>query len=131
MLPEIAKPVQMSFDSKRLWLHDAELRNGGDRATPAQRQARDPGKTRTATAWPTRARCSDKLHCPTGFEFFDGGVLSVNQPRILYLKDTDGDDKADLEVSVLDGWATEDTHHTIGAWESVPRRRFTCLKGWR
>ena len=56
----------------------------------------------------------DKLHCPTGFEFFNGGVLVMSQPRILLLKDTDGDDKADLVVHLLDGWATDDTHHRGG-----------------
>lgn len=60
----------------------------------------------------------DKLHCPTGFQFYNGGVLVVDQPRILWLKDTDGDDKADVVVHVLDGWATEDTHHTVGAFEA-------------
>ena len=59
----------------------------------------------------------DKLHCPTGFEFFDGGVLVVDQPRLLFLKDTDGDDKADQVIHLMDGWATDDTHHTCGAFE--------------
>jgi putative heme-binding domain-containing protein len=36
---------------------------------------------------------------------------------MLFLKDTDGDDKADLVVHLLDGWATDDTHHTCGAFE--------------
>jgi putative heme-binding domain-containing protein len=59
----------------------------------------------------------DKLHCPTGFEFYNGGVLVVDQPRLLFLKDTDGDSKADEVTQVLDGWATDDTHHTCGAFE--------------
>ena len=59
----------------------------------------------------------DKLICPTGFEFYDGGVLVVDEPRILFLKDTDGDDVADEVVQILDGIATDDTHHAMGAWE--------------
>ena len=59
----------------------------------------------------------DKLHCPTGFEFWNGGVLVTDQPRLIWLKDTDGDDKADVVVDLLDGWASDDTHHTIGAFE--------------
>ena len=59
----------------------------------------------------------DKLICPTGFEFWNGGVLVVDEPRILYLKDTDGDDRADYVEQVIDGIATDDTHHTVGAWE--------------
>lgn len=129
--PEIAKPVQMSFDSKgRLWVSTMpsypQWRPGD--APPSDKlvileDTDGDGLADKSTVF------YDKLHCPTGFEFFDGGVLVVNQPRILYLKDTDGDDKADLEVSVLDGWATEDTHHTIGAWESGPGGQIHMLEG--
>jgi putative heme-binding domain-containing protein len=59
----------------------------------------------------------DKLHCPTGFEFWNGGVIAVDQPRTVFLKDTDGDDKADLVVELLDGWASDDTHHVSGKYE--------------
>ena len=59
----------------------------------------------------------DKLHCPTGFEFWNGGVIVVDQPRYLWLKDTDGDDKADLVVPFFDGWASDDTHHVAGKFE--------------
>src|SRR6185436_18896735 len=59
----------------------------------------------------------DQLHCPTGFEFWNGGVLVVSQPRMLFLKDTDNDDRADEVTYWTDGWATDDTHHTVGAFE--------------
>lgn len=45
-----------------------------------------------------KATVFTKLICPTGFEFWNGGVIVVDEPRLLWLKDTDGDDKADLEV---------------------------------
>ena len=59
----------------------------------------------------------DKLSGPNGFEFWNGGVLVVDQPRLIWLKDTDGDDRADVVNHLSDGWATDDTHHTIGAFE--------------
>jgi hypothetical protein len=59
----------------------------------------------------------DQLHCPTGFEFWNGGVLVVDQPRLFWLKDTTGDDRADVVVHLMDGWATDDTHHTCSAFE--------------
>jgi putative heme-binding domain-containing protein len=71
----------------------------------------------------------DKLICPTGFEFWDGGVLVVDEPRILFLKDTDGDDKADEVVRLIDGIATDDTHHTVGAWEYSHGGRLHMLEG--
>ena len=72
---------------------------------------------------------TDKLICPTGFEFWNGGVIVVDEPRLLWLKDTDGDDKADLEVVLSDGWATDDTHHTIGAFEWSPGGLLHMLEG--
>ncbi|MFM8434411.1 MAG: GDSL-type esterase/lipase family protein, partial [Planctomycetia bacterium] len=129
--PEIAKPVQLAFDSRgRLWIS----------TMPSYPQWK-PGDPKPAdklviledTDGDERADKStvfyDKLHCPTGFQFFDGGVLVMDQPRMLWLKDTDGDDKADIVVHVLDGWATEDTHHTSGAFEMSPGGRLHMLEG--
>jgi putative heme-binding domain-containing protein len=53
----------------------------------------------------------------------------MDQPRMLWLKDSDGDDKADVVVHVLDGWATEDTHHTAGAFEMSPGGLLHMLEG--
>ncbi len=71
----------------------------------------------------------DKLICPTGFEFWNGGVIVVDEPRLLWLKDTDGDDKADVVEELSDGWATDDTHHTIGAFEWSPGGLLYMLEG--
>jgi len=119
MVPELAKPVQLNFDNQgRLWVA----------CMPTYPQWR-PGDARPNdrlliledTDADGRADKSkvfyDKLHCPTGFEFYKGGVLVVDQPRLIWLKDTDGDDVADEVVEILDGWGTDDTHHTIGAFE--------------
>ena len=43
---------------------------------------------------------ADKLHVPTGIELGDGGAYVAQQPNLMFLKDLDGDDKAD--VSDLD-----------------------------
>jgi putative heme-binding domain-containing protein len=117
--PEIAKPVQMNFDKKgRLWVSTMptypQWRPGDPK--PADKlvileDTNGDGKADKRTVF------YDKLQCPTGFEFFNGGVLVVDQPRLLFLKDTDGDDKADETTYLMDGWATDDTHHTCGAWE--------------
>ena len=44
---------------------------------------------------------ADDLHCPTGFEFYNGGVLVAQAPDLMFLKDTDGDDKADVRERVV------------------------------
>jgi putative heme-binding domain-containing protein len=129
--PEIAKPCQLTFDNKgRLWMSTMPSYpqwKPGD-APPSDKlvileDTNNDGVADKSTVF------YDKLHCPTGFEFFNGGVLVTNQPHLVWLKDTDGDDKADIEVTVLDGWATEDTHHTIGAFEFSPGGRLHMMEG--
>jgi putative heme-binding domain-containing protein len=129
--PEIAKPVQLAFDSKgRLWVSTMpsypQWRPGdpppADKLVILEDTDRD-GKADSSTVF------YDKLHCPTGFQFFDGGVLVMDQPRMLWLEDTDGDDKADVVVHALDGFATEDTHHTAGAFEASPGGLLHMLEG--
>ncbi len=56
-------------------------------------------------------------------------MLVTSQPRLLFLKDTDGDDKADLVETVLDGFASDDTHHSIGAFEWSPGGLLHMLEG--
>ena len=129
--PEIAKPVQLAFDAKgRLWISTMpsypQWRPGdpppSDKLVILEDTDRDGTADKSTVFY-------DKLHCPTGFQFFDGGVLVMDQPRMLWLKDTDGDDKADVVVHVLDGWATEDTHHTAGAFEMSPGGQLHMLEG--
>ncbi len=117
--PELAKPVQLNFDNKgRLWVSCMptypQWRPGDKKPNDRLLIFEDTDGDGTADKCKT---FYDKLHCPTGFEFFNGGVLVTDQPRLIWLKDTDGDDKADQVVEIIDGWGTDDTHHTIGAFE--------------
>jgi putative heme-binding domain-containing protein len=131
MFPELAKPVQLNFDNKgRLWVACMPTYpqwKPGD-APPDDRliileDSDNDGKADACKVF------YDKLHCPTGFEFWNGGVLVVDQPRMLFLKDTDGDDKADLVVQLMDGWASDDTHHTCGAFEWSHGGKLHMLEG--
>lgn len=61
-------------------------------------------------------KCSvwaDKLHIPLSFEFGNGGVFVSDQPHLTFLKDTDGDGKADFREKLLTGFGTEDSHHAL------------------
>jgi azurin len=55
-----------------------------------------------------------------GFELGDGGVYVAEQPNLLFLRDTDGDDRADERRVVLHGFGTEDSHHSIHAFQWGP-----------
>ncbi|MFO0789124.1 MAG: GDSL-type esterase/lipase family protein [Pirellulales bacterium] len=117
--PELAKPDQLGFDNRgRLWVccmpTYPQWKPGDGR--PNDRLLILEDKDRDGRA----DKCTvfyDKLHCPTGFEFWNGGVIVVDQPRYLWLKDINGDDKADLVVPLFDGWASDDTHHVAGKFE--------------
>lgn len=117
--PQLAKPDQINFDNRgRLWVSCMptypQWKPGDPRPSDRLLIFDDfdaTGRARKMTVF------YDQLACPTGFEFWNGGVLVVDEPRLLWLKDSDGDDKADIVVHLSDGWATDDTHHTIGAFE--------------
>lgn len=131
MFPELAKPVQLNFDHKgRLWVSCMPTypqwkpgdQKPDDRLLILEDTDHD-GKADSCKVF------YDKLHCPTGFEFWNGGVIVVDQPRLLFLKDTDGDDKADQVVHLLDGWASDDTHHTASAFEWSHGGKLHMLEG--
>ncbi len=109
--PQLANPVQLQFDTKgRLWaavwptypkweplkemndaliiLHDDNSDGKADRVTEFAR-----------------------IQNPLGFEFWNGGVIVTTAPEILFLKDTDGDDIADVRTILLQGLDSSDTHH--------------------
>ncbi|MCA9133391.1 MAG: ThuA domain-containing protein, partial [Planctomycetales bacterium] len=117
--PQFANPTQMTFDSKgRLWvscmINYPQWLPGaakpGDKLLIFEDTDQDGPADKCITFY-------DKLICPTGFEFHEDGVLVVDEPRIIFLRDTDGDDQADEMTQVIDGIATDDTHHAMGAWE--------------
>lgn len=58
---------------------------------------------------------ADELNSVTGFEFWGGGVLVAALPEIWFLKDTDGDDRADVKIRLLQGMSSADTHHSANA----------------
>jgi len=58
---------------------------------------------------------ADELNSVTGFEFWNGGLLVAAPPEIWFLKDTDGDDKADQKIRMLQGVSSADTHHSANA----------------
>ncbi len=131
---EMVNPVQMSFDTKgRLWVavwptyphwtpSPSPLPQGGEGRVRGEMNDKllifedtdGDGKADQCKVF------ADGLHCPTGFEFYNGGVLIAHAPDLMFLKDTDGDDKADVRQRVLSGLCSADTHHTANSFVLDP-----------
>ena len=59
---------------------------------------------------------ADSLYMPTGMELGNGGVFVSQPPNLWFMKDTDGDGKADEKEIILHGFGTEDVHHTLDTY---------------
>ncbi len=114
--PELVSPVQIGWDTKgRLWV--AAWKSYPER-TPTSTVG-DAILIFEDTNGDGRAdKCKhfiDDLNCPTGFTFFKDGVLLMQAPDLWFVRDTDGDDKADTKERVLMGIDSADSHHTTNA----------------
>jgi len=110
--PDIVNPIFVNWDSKgRAFiiqttdypnnLHSGNL--GSDKIIIAEDRDKD-GRAERFTTF------ADKLSIPTSLVFANGGVICTNCSEILFLKDTNGDDKADVREVLISGFNTGDTH---------------------
>jgi glucose/arabinose dehydrogenase/mono/diheme cytochrome c family protein len=110
--PDLINPVQMNFDTKgRLWV--AAWPNYPE-TTPTTKVFDkllvfdiNP-KTGKFTKCTTFA---DGLNCPTGFQFYKDGVVVMQSPDMWFMRDTDGDGKADWKERIVQGLDAADSHH--------------------
>lgn len=119
--PELVGLVQMAFDTRgRLWVAAWQTYPHWKPTTPMNDKLlilEDTNNDGKADVCKTFA---GDLHNPTGFEFWNGGVIIAQGPDIVFLKDTDGDDKYDVKERILHGLDTADTHHTANSFTLDP-----------
>ena len=119
--PELANPVALDFDNQgRLWVatmpsypHWKPKTVLDDKLLILEDHDQD-GRTDECKVF------AGGLHQPTGFELGRGGVYVAQQPDILFLQDTDGDDRADTRIRKLVGFDSADSHHGISAFTWGP-----------
>ncbi len=113
------KPIAMTWDHRgRLWLCETldypnELQprgKGRDRIRICEDTNRD-GKADKFTVFATN------LSIPTSMAFYRGGVLVQDGTKTVYLKDTTGDDVADMRQELITGWALQDTHGGVSNFQ--------------
>ncbi|MGF1582184.1 MAG: PVC-type heme-binding CxxCH protein [Gemmataceae bacterium] len=121
MFPDLINPVQMAFDTKgRLWVAVWRTYPHWKPGEPMDDKLLIFEDTNGDGQADKMKVFADKLHNPTGFEFWNGGVLIAHAPDLMFLKDTDGDDKADVRKRVLSGLDSADTHHTSNSFTFDP-----------
>jgi putative membrane-bound dehydrogenase-like protein len=111
--PDIINPIAMDWDDQgRLWVietvdypNSVRDENGvGDDRIKICEDTDGDGNADKFTVF------ADKLNIPTSLTFARGGIIVSQAPHFLFLKDTDGDDRADVREILIDGWGTFDTH---------------------
>ncbi len=106
------KPICMNWDERgRLWVaitldYPNERKSAGkgrDRILVLE-DTKGIGRADKVTVF------AENLSIPTSLTFYKGGLIVHQAPETLYLKDTDGDGKADVRKVLFTGWHTNDTH---------------------
>ena len=117
--PEIGKPLAMNWDERgRLWLCETldypnelqEPTKGRDRIRICEDTNGD-GKADKFTIF------AEGLSIPTAITFYRGGAIVQDGRETVYLKDTDGDDKADIRKVLITGWVLGDTHGGVSNFQ--------------
>jgi putative membrane-bound dehydrogenase-like protein len=104
-----SKPIAMTWDEQgRLWVCETvdypnELGQGRDRI----RICEDTDGDLVADKFTVFA---EGLSIPTAIVIYRGGAIVQNGTETVYLKDTDGDDVADLKKTLISNWRLGDTH---------------------
>ena len=111
--PDIVKPIYMAWDERgRAWV--VEARDYPHGLLPEGEPGHDTIKICEDTNGDGRADkftiFADKLNLATALVFVNGGVMVAEARHMLFLKDTNGDDKADVREALLPGWGVGDTH---------------------
>lgn len=129
--PDLANPVQLSFDNKgRLWVATMasypHYRIGDplpkDKLIIFEDTDRD-GRADKQTNF------AEDLHIPIGFEIAHDGVYVSQSGSLIFLQDTDGDDKYDKREVMLSGFDDHDTHHAISSFTADPSGAIIMCEG--
>src|SRR5262249_663787 len=102
--PDLKNPVAMTWDARgRLWVATMPTYPMYLPGTPPDdkilifEDTNGDGKADKQTVF------ADHLYLPTGFELGHGGVFVGQEPNVVFLKDTNGDDHADTKEIILSG----------------------------
>jgi hypothetical protein len=109
--PNVMHPIAISWDERgRMYVlitkdypNERKKEGGSDYIVICEDTNKD-GKADKFTKF------AEGLSIPTGIVFANGGLIVSQAPDMLFLKDTNGDDKADVRKVLFSGFGTYDTH---------------------
>lgn len=128
----INKPIAMNWDERgRLWLCETldypnELQEPG-KGRDRIRICEDTDNDGAADKFTVFA---EGLSIPTAILPMRGGCLVQNATETLFLKDTDGDGKADLRKVLVTGWNSGDTHGGVSNFQLGPDNWVWAMQGY-
>lgn len=73
---------------------------------------------------------AEQLSIPTAIAFYRGGVIVQSGTETLYLKDTDGDGRADLRKTLITGWNMRDTHGGVSNFRYGLDNWYWAMQGY-
>ncbi|MEW6157139.1 MAG: PVC-type heme-binding CxxCH protein [Verrucomicrobiota bacterium] len=126
----VVKPIQIRFDARgRLWVIGSTVypqiepgQTPDDKVLVLEDTDRD-GRADKTTVF------ADGLHIPTGLELGHGGVYVGHGTELLFLRDTNGDNKADERRTLLRGFGTGDNHQNINSFHWGPGGELWMCQG--
>lgn len=119
--PDLKNPVSFTFDAQgRIWVTTAESYPQYLPGTPVKDKVLILADTNGDGKADQQKVFAENLYLPIGIELADRGAYVSQQPNLVFLKDADGDDRADSVETVLHGFDTADSHHSISAFEMGP-----------
>ena len=126
------KPIAMNWDERgRLWI--CETLDYPNELQPAGR-GRDRIRICEDTTGDGRADkftvFAEQLSIPTSIEFCHGGVIVQDGTATLFLRDTDGDGRADRRVELITGWALGDTHGGVSNFQYGLDNHYWAMQGY-
>ncbi|MCX7409406.1 MAG: ThuA domain-containing protein [Planctomycetales bacterium] len=126
------KPIAMNWDERgRLWICETL-------DYPNELQPKGEGRDRIRICEDTNGDWvadkftvfADKLSIPTAITFYRGGAIVQDGTETIYLKDTDGDGKADLKKVLVTGWNMRDTHGEVSNFQYGLDNWYYAMQGY-
>lgn len=125
--PLVADPVAICFDED-LRMFVCEMRGYSENKDDQVSCIRLLEDTNGDGLFEKSTIYADKLNWPTAIHCWQGGLFVADAPNLLYLKDTNGDGRADEQKVVLTGFGTSNVQGLVNTFQwSLDNRIYSAI----